>query len=676
MQLNQAQTDAVQYVSGPCLVLAGAGSGKTRVIITKICYLLRHNLVTPSQVLAVTFTNKAALEMRERIAKEVDEDTAAALTITTFHSLGRLILKEQAARLKMGRNFSIFDQSDSFKIMKQIITSDFPNLKDGTSYSFIEGICQQISRWKGDLKSPSVVVNEGLGTEISQELYRKYTEYLRACNAVDFDDLIYLPTKLLLLDEEVRQYYQQRFRYCLVDEYQDTNGTQYYLFMCLVDGSQNFTVVGDDDQSIYSWRGARPDNIKRLGEDYPSLKVIKLEQNYRSSARILRCANSIIAHNPHLYEKTLFSGHAEGPKIKVYLCPNNEDACDFVAGDILGHQFDYKYSWNHYAILYRSNSQARDLEKALMSAHIPSKITGDTSFFEKMEVKDIMAWCRLLINPKDDASLLRVINIPPRGIGATTIKALTDLSHRYQRCLYDCACSEELQQQLNKAQSNALLSFLGLLVRLRNQLLQGQDQQLCQTLLEQLGYVNYLKAESGSNAWEWKLKNVETLTGWIEELISGKKGERCTFSDAIDRLGLREMMDKQPEEEVNAVQMMTLHAAKGLEFPFVYLVGMEEGVLPHHVSVEENNIEEERRLAYVGVTRAQRELKMVASLERKQGNNVVHQELSRFIAEMPEADYEIIDRSDKNHETAEDKQHNMGRLLTAIINHRQGHDSI
>ena len=647
MELNAAQKEAVEYINGPCLVLAGAGSGKTRVIITKISYLLKNNLAHPSEILAVTFTNKAAKEMMERLAKQVSENAASQLTISTFHALGRIILKEQSSLLRLGRNFSIFDDADTFKIIKQIITNEYPMLKNSASNEYIDGICHKISMYKGELKTPKALANDPTCDSIVQGIYQKYNDYLRACNAVDFDDLIFIPTRLLLLKKEIREYYQKRFKYILVDEYQDTNQTQYVLLMCLVASNQRFTVVGDDDQSIYSWRGARPENIKQLTLDFPELKVIKLEQNYRSTSRILRCANSIIANNPHMFEKTLYSGLRDGDKIKVVTCSDSDHACEYIASEILGQHFDDKNSWSHYAVLYRSNSQARDMEKALLSAHIPCKVTGDTSFFSRMEVKDILCWCRLLNNPKDDAALLRVINIPHRGIGAQSIKVLTDLSHKYNRCLYDCACSTEVKTQLNKSQYDALLGFLGLLVGLRQKLINKQDLEVCQKLLEIINYEQYLKQDSSENAFEWRLKNVQTLMSWIEELVSGQRDAPMSFGEAIERLGLREMMDKRTDEDDNAVQMMTLHAAKGLEFPNVFLLGMEEGILPHRTSIEENNIEEERRLAYVGVTRAQTRLTLVLAQQRKQGGGVTIQEPSRFINEMPQDDLVFINQSDK-----------------------------
>ena len=687
MQLNAAQQEAVTYTQGPCLVLAGAGSGKTRVIITKIAYLLRNNLAQPAQILAVTFTNKAAAEMRERIALEVGPEISSQLTICTFHSLGRQILKEQAQLLRLGSHFSIFDETDTLKILKGIIASDYSTLKSTQSADYLSTVASHISRWKGELKNPSSILKDPKSDHITAELYQKYSDYLRACNAVDFDDLIYLPTRLLLLNEKVRSYYQQRYRYIMVDEYQDTNHTQYYLLMCLVASNQRFMVVGDDDQSIYSWRGARPENIKQLTVDFPELKVIKLEQNYRSTSRILHCANSIIAHNQHLFSKTLYSGIEGGEPIRVVTCNDNEQSCEYIAAEILGHRFDHRCKWGDYAILYRSNSQSRDMEKALMSAHIPCKITGDTSFFARMEVKDIMAWCRVLTNPKDDAALLRIINVPHRGIGAQTIKIMTELGRKFNRCLYDCAISQEMHSALNKQQVDALCSFLGLLFDLRHKLAQHQDLEVCRTLIDKIGYRGYLRAENAStNAFEWKLKNVQILMGWIEELLTGQKnnsfGKSSTagaagaasdlnqplemrFGEAVERLGLREMMDKKADEdeEQDAVQMMTLHAAKGLEFPVVFLLGMEEGILPHRTSIEEHNIEEERRLAYVGVTRAQKEITLVVARQRKQGNSIVQQEPSRFIGEMPKEELTFIDLAKPQKQSKESSQHGLERVI-------------
>ena len=687
MQLNAAQQEAVTYTQGPCLVLAGAGSGKTRVIITKIAYLLRNNLAQPAQILAVTFTNKAAAEMRERIALEVGPEISSQLTICTFHSLGRQILKEQAQLLRLGSHFSIFDETDTLKILKGIIASDYSTLKSTQSADYLSTVASHISRWKGELKNPSSILKDPKSDHITAELYQKYSDYLRACNAVDFDDLIYLPTRLLLLNEKVRSYYQQRYRYIMVDEYQDTNHTQYYLLMCLVASNQRFMVVGDDDQSIYSWRGARPENIKQLTVDFPELKVIKLEQNYRSTSRILHCANSIIAHNQHLFSKTLYSGIEGGEPIRVVTCNDNEQSCEYIAAEILGHRFDHRCKWGDYAILYRSNSQSRDMEKALMSANIPCKITGDTSFFARMEVKDIMAWCRVLTNPKDDAALLRIINVPHRGIGAQTIKIMTELGRKFNRCLYDCAISQEMHSALNKQQVDALCSFLGLLFDLRHKLAQHHDLEVCRTLIDKIGYRGYLRAENAStNAFEWKLKNVQILMGWIEELLTGQKnnsfGKSSTagaagaasdlnqplemrFGEAVERLGLREMMDKKADEdeEQDAVQMMTLHAAKGLEFPVVFLLGMEEGILPHRTSIEEHNIEEERRLAYVGVTRAQKELTLVVARQRKQGNSIVQQEPSRFIGEMPKEELTFIDLAKPQKQSKESSQHGLERVI-------------
>lgn len=668
MKLNPAQLEAVHYTNGPCLVLAGAGSGKTRVIITKIANLIRTKQALPEQILAVTFTNKAANEMRERIALEMSDDIAAKLTICTFHSLGRIILKEQAKNLGISKNFTIFDESDVNNIIKQIIVNDYPMLKDANNYTYIEGIANKISMWKGELKTPKSLASNPDVDSIALGIYQKYNDYLRACNAVDFDDLIFIPTRLLLLSEPTRTYYQNRFRYILVDEYQDTNETQYYMLMSLMASNQRFTVVGDDDQSIYSWRGARPENIKKMTEDFPDLRVIMLEQNYRSTSRILRCANSIISNNPHIFEKKLFSGFEEGAKIRVLYCDDNTQACEFIATEILGHRYENKARWQDYAVLYRSNSESKNIEKEFIQSRIPCKITGDTSFFSRNEVKDILAWCRIISNPKDDAALLRIINVPPRGIGAQTIKYMTELSHKYGRCLYDCAVSSELQNLLTPAQQDAINGFLGLLIELRSMLATQKNVELCDSVINLIGYEDYLKRECSDEAFKWRFKNANTVIDWIRELVDGSKGEHYSFSDAIERLGLREMMDKRSNntEEQDEVQMMTLHASKGLEFPYVFLVGMEEGVLPHKTSIEEDNIEEERRLAYVGVTRAKQELTIIVRKQKQSGQAMRLLEPSRFIAEMPIDDLEQMDISTYLATDSEAASRNNEMLLDSI----------
>lgn len=639
MRLNDAQQQAVTYIDGPCLVLAGAGSGKTRVITAKIVNLITGHKLPAKTVCAVTFTNKAAAEMRERVAHELGQDCAKEIWISTFHSLGLGILRIEHNKVGLKRNFTLFDESDQFKIVRDLIREKYPLMLDGKAErDCIFDALQQISLWKGELRAPQDISPK---TTLSS-LYEEYQTYLKACNAADFDDLIFLTTKLLKSDPETASKWENYFRYVLVDEYQDTNTTQYELLKVLVSKRRRFTVVGDDDQSIYSWRGARPENINILAHDFPDLKVIKLEQNYRSSGRILHCANKIIENNEHLFKKSLFSNLDEGKKIAVIEVQDENAESERVASEILKHRYLYRKPWRDYAVLYRSNTQSRSIEKAFRSARIPCVITGGSSFFDMMEVKDILAWCRLLSNEGDNAALLRIINIPRRGIGAETLSTIASVASEYSVNLYTALRSKQLYAKLSSGQNKSITSFLELYNSLKNLLKAHQDLQLAQKLIDIIGYEGYLRGTGANDkSVEVKIKNVRTLMSWIEDLVKGRRGEPpLLFSQAVDKLGLREMMDKNEDgSENDAVQLMTLHSAKGLEFPYVFLIGMEEGILPHRNSLDmPNGIEEERRLAYVGVTRAKVELTITYCRERKKGREATANEPSRFIAEMPQED--------------------------------------
>ena len=647
MRLNNAQQEAVDYISGPCLVLAGAGSGKTRVITTKIVSLIKHHMFDPSSICAVTFTNKAACEMRDRVKAELGSEVAQKLSISTFHSLGLNILKEEYTALGLKKNFTLFDPYDSTKLIRDIVKDKFPKLLiDASEKQVIEEIAEDISNWKMNLLRPEDVND----TSIRVQIYDAYQAYIHACNAADFEDLIFQTTLLLRDNEQIRQKWQNRFRYILVDEYQDTNETQYQLLKFLTDKYKCFTVVGDDDQSIYAWRGARPENIKVLNNDYPNLKVIKLEQNYRSTQRILNCANKLISNNEHIFNKTLYSKSELGSKIKIMELRTETDQAERVVQLLLAHQFRSRKEWKDYAVLYRSNSQSRPLEKAFREARIPCFISGGTSFFEQVEIKDILSWCRLVCNPYDDMALLRVINIPRRGIGHETINTLFSFSKELGKSLFECALNPNIVNQLQNKQKKAVCDFIVLITILRQHILNHKDLELAENLCEHIGYYSYIKANTDSKvAIEIKTKNVKILISWIIDLIEGKKcDKKYTFIEAIDKLGLREMMDRQnDDQDNNAVQLMTLHASKGLEFPFVFLVGMEEGTLPHKNSLptetepDNDNVEEERRLAYVGITRARQELTILLSREETQRNGVPKAiEPSRFLKELPSEDIE------------------------------------
>ncbi len=421
MKLNERQNEAVKYVSGPCLVLAGAGSGKTRVITNKIAYLVQQCDYKARNIAAVTFTNKAAREMKERVAQTLGKNETRGLMISTFHTLGLNIIRREYKELGLKAGFSLFDDQDQLALLKELTEKQLDGDKD-----LLRQLMSAISNWKNDNIVPEQAKAHAQGEQeqLFAFCYEMYQIQMKSYNALDFDDLISLPVTLLKTNQEVRQRWQSRIRYLLVDEYQDTNTSQYELVKLLVGERGRLTVVGDDDQSIYSWRGAKPQNLVLLGQDYPNLRIVKLEQNYRSTSRILRAANILIANNPHVYEKTLFSELHEGEKLKVLLAKNEEHEAERVTGEIIAHKFLNRTEYRDYAILYRGNHQSRLIEKYLMQNRVPYKLSGGTSFFARAEIKDIMAYLRVLVNSDDDNAFLRIVNTPRREIGPATLEKL------------------------------------------------------------------------------------------------------------------------------------------------------------------------------------------------------------------------------------------------------------
>jgi ATP-dependent DNA helicase Rep len=438
MKLNPRQLEAMKYVSGPCLVLAGAGSGKTRVITSKIAYLIRECGFSARHIVAVTFTNKAAREMKERVGQTLPRKETRGLIVSTFHSLGLDIIRLEHQHLNLKAKFSLFDDTDQFSLMKDLTEKELLGDKEK-----IQQALQAISKYKNDLILPDLALRHAQSQEEQQlaTLYARYQRQMSAYNALDFDDLILLPTLLLKTNAAVREHWQKRIQYLLVDEYQDTNTSQYELVKILVGERARFTVVGDDDQSIYSWRGAQPQNLVRLNKDFPNLNVIKLEQNYRSKGRILKCANILIANNPHVFDKKLYSELDYGIPLRVLMAKNEEHEAEKVAAEIIGHRFMNRTQWKDYAVLYRGNHQSRLLEKVLMKNRIPYRISGGTSFFSRTEIKDIMAYLRVLVNPEDDNAFLRIVNLPRREIGPVTLEKLGQYAHQRGKSLFD-ACFE------------------------------------------------------------------------------------------------------------------------------------------------------------------------------------------------------------------------------------------
>ena len=638
MKLNPQQQQAVEYVSGPCLVLAGAGSGKTRVIINKIAHLIGKCGYLPKQIAAVTFTNKAAREMKERVAQSIGKESSKGLIVSTFHTLGFDIIKREYKHLGFKANMTLFDEHDQMALLKDLTADLLQEDKE-----LLRMLINRISNWKNDLCSPqqAMALARDKQEQTFAHCYDRYNKQLRAYNALDFDDLIMLPTLLFKQNAEVRSKWQEKIRYLLVDEYQDTNTSQYELIKLLVGERARFTVVGDDDQSIYSWRGARPQNMVRLRDDFPALRVIKLEQNYRSSQRILHCANILIDNNDHVFNKKLFSNLGEGEKLQIIEAKNEEHEAERVVGELIAHRFIAKTHYRDYAILYRGNHQSRLLEKILMQNRIPYKISGGTSFFSRAEIKDMMAYLRLVVNQDDDAAFLRIVNTPKREIGTATLEKLGSLAQEKHVSLFEAIFDFELIQRVTPKAYDALQKFARWIVELNDEIQRSEPERAVRAMLASLHYEEYLYEYATSpKAAEMQSKNVATLFDWVADMLKGDEfNEPMNLNQIVTRLTLRDMLERgEEEDDSDQVQLMTLHASKGLEFPHVFLIGMEEGILPHQTSIDEDNVEEERRLAYVGITRAQRNLWFSLCKERRQFGELIRPEPSRFLLELPEDD--------------------------------------
>ena len=638
MKLNPQQQQAVEYTDGPCLVLAGAGSGKTRVIINKIAHLVGRCGYAPKQIAAVTFTNKAAREMKERVAHSIGKEKSRGLIVSTFHTLGFDIIKREYKLLGFKANMTLFDEHDQMALLKELTADYLQEDKD-----LLRELVSAISNWKNDLIMPQQALTQARDEKYQTfaKCYERYSNQIRAYNALDFDDLIMLPTLLFKNNKEVRSKWQEKIRYLLVDEYQDTNTSQYELIKLLVGPRGRFTVVGDDDQSIYSWRGARPQNMVRLRDDFPNLQVIKLEQNYRSTRRILHCANILIDNNEHVFDKKLFSNLGEGAKLQIIEAKNEEHEAERVVGELIAHRFTYKTQYKDYAMLYRGNHQSRMLEKALMQNRIPYKISGGTSFFSRVEIKDMMAYLRVLVNQDDDAAFLRIVNTPKREIGTATLEKLGTLAQEKHISLFEAVFDFDLIQRITPKAYNALQGFARWLVELNDELLRADPEQAVRRMLADIHYEEYLyEYATSAKAAEMQSKNVATLFDWVADMLKGDEfNEPMSLSQVVTRLTLRDMLERgEDDDEANQVQLMTLHASKGLEFTHVFLIGMEEGILPHQTSIDEDNVAEERRLAYVGITRAQQTLCFTLCKERRQFGELIKPEPSRFLLELPQDD--------------------------------------
>jgi len=637
--LNERQLQAVLHTETPTLVLAGAGSGKTRVITEKIAHLIRKHQIPAYHIYALTFTNKSAKEMKERVTKLLKNDNCQGINVSTFHNLGLNIIRQEYKTLDYKPNFTIMDASDTRQIMKDLLK------KKNLDEEVLDNAQWDISNWKNAMLTPEQALEQAEDAleQARAVMFDLYQKQLKAYNAIDFDDLIALPVKLFKENPEILQKWQNKVRYLLVDEYQDTNASQYEMVKQLVGIQARFTVVGDDDQSIYAWRGAQPENLNLLKEDFPHLKIIKLEQNYRSSNRILQTANQLISNNPHVFEKKLWSEMGMGEMIRVLACNDENHEAERVISEIIVHKFKHRTQFKDYAILYRGNFQARLFERALREQNLPYKVSGGQSFFDKAEIKDVMSYLKLIVNPDDDAAFLRIVNTPRREIGATTLTKLAGYAGKRNVSLFDAAQEMGLSTALD-GKGLARVEFFGKMIldwaKQAEELTGPEVTSFLRQLIEQIEYDNWLHETSATpRQAEKRIEQVRDLLLWIERIIDKAKnedGEYLRLDKIVSYMTLMDMMEKnEAETEPNQISLMTLHASKGLEFPHVFLIGMEEELLPHAQNLESPGLEEERRLAYVGITRAEKSLTMTYAKKRKKFGEKISCKPSRFLEELP-----------------------------------------
>jgi len=657
VSLNPAQLQAVHHLSGPCLVLAGAGSGKTGVITHKIARLLQAGLA-PKEIAAITFTNKAAQEMRERAKALVGPRAAKDLVVSTFHSLGVRILREDGTKVGLKEQFSILDSDDVMGVLRDAGGASDNKLARSWQWT--------ISLWKNQ----GLTSDQALGAaktpdeQVAARVMKLYEERLAAYQAVDFDDLISLPLKLLQRDAEARANWQGKFRHVLVDEYQDTNSVQYELLKVLVDNEDPrrrgmFTAVGDDDQSIYGWRGATIDNLRRLPQDWPELKVIPLEQNYRSTGNILRAANNVIAGNPKLFEKKLWSEFGDGDPVRLVECDGEEHEAEravaFIqalraqGGAVADERGSGQVKFSDFAILYRANHLARVFEQKLRIANIPYKVSGGQSFFDRAEIKDLCAWLRLLVNQDDDPAFLRAVTTPKRGIGHTTLGKLSEFAGKWKVSMFEALFSKSLATQLSGKALDGLHEFGRYINDFEHKAKRTQGADDAKALLlewvKDIGYEQYLyDSEDSEKAASSRWNNVLDFIDWIARRCGGElrneggtfESEKQTVLQVAQTISVIISLAERNEEQ-DQVTLSTLHASKGLEWPHVWLAGINEGLLPFRADGEEmtaTRLEEERRLMYVGITRARTTLAVSTLRRRKKGRETIAGIPSRFIGEM------------------------------------------
>lgn len=631
--LNAEQREAVFHTEGPLLILAGAGSGKTRVLTHRIAYLIEEKGINPWNILAITFTNKAAGEMRERV-DDIVGFGSESIWVSTFHSTCVRILRRHIDRLGYDNNFTIYDSDDQKTLMKDVcklLQIDTKTYRERT-------ILSAISSAKDEMVTPEEYELNAYGDFSKKkiaEAYKEYERQLKANNALDFDDLLVKTVQLFQTQPEILEYYQDRFRYIMVDEYQDTNTVQFKLISLLAAKYKNLCVVGDDDQSIYKFRGANIQNILSFEKEFEHTKVIKLEQNYRSTSTILDAANAVIKNNVGRKAKSLWTENGEGEKIQFRQFDTAYDEAEYIVGDIRERVDNGKAAYCDHAVLYRTNAQSRLFEEKMITANIPYKIVGGVNFYARKEIKDLLAYLKTIDNGKDDLAVRRIINVPKRGIGLTTVNRITEAAQQRGISFYEALCSADLVPGLGRSISK-LESFAAMIEYFRKEAEHLSITELMEEILTETGYVEELKAEGEEEA-EARLQNIDEFLNKIAAYEESCEEELPTLSGFLEEVALVADIDSL-DEESDYVVLMTLHSAKGLEFPYVYLAGMEDGIFPSYMTItadDPTEIEEERRLCYVGITRAKKELAMTCARRRMIRGEIQYNKMSRFLKEVP-----------------------------------------
>jgi DNA helicase-2/ATP-dependent DNA helicase PcrA len=669
--LNPQQRQAVETLTGPVLILAGAGTGKTRVITFRIAHAIA-NGIAPANILAVTFTNKAAREMRERVNKLIprrqtgaSEEKSDSPTICTFHSLCVRILRRHIERLGYKRNFVIYDESEQLGAVKKILAQ----ISAGGEKTDPAAVLGLLSRFKNGGEHSSVFADESIRA-LAQHIRSRYESALRACNAVDFDDLILLTLKIFSEHPEVLEICRAQYRFVMADEYQDTNAAQFRLIHALTEKHRNFCVVGDDDQSIYGWRGAEIGNLLDLEKHFPEVKIIKLEQNYRSTNTILHAANAIIKNNPRRRAKQLWSGKGQGDKIALRTYASDEDEARNIIEQIEFARVAWRMPWSDNAILFRTNAQSRPLETALRQANVRYHLIGGQSFFDRREVKDFIAYLKTFINPHDDVSLLRIANTPARGLSEVTMERLLGASHERKGSVFAAMKNPAVQATFQTKARESIEAFVEFVERTRGRLHQTISsprplQFWSEKFLDETGYFDELRrSEKNAEAGENRVRNLRELVATLDNFGQSAAPLADRLQTFLEDIALDSEREEEKENSGDAVTLITMHSCKGLEFPRVYIVGLEEGLLPHTRSTTEGTLDEERRLFYVAVTRAMQSLVISHCETRKKYGQMMPCHPSRFLKELPP---ELVEDANDNKPVNQETAKKMFEVMRSVV---------